>query len=484
MSTTSLATPLVRSRSSREGLFGVLTGRNAAHARLPKSVAFLLIYLGAITIIGKGPTYLGCPPIYWGEVVLVVSLLWVIGHQGTLGLRSRHGRLLSFLILAYMLLGAVLATKSVGAWGLDAARDAAICYYAAFYFVGLNVARRQALGARVWKTLCLFWVLALVWESANLLSGGWLAELGPEIPGRTTNLLSHSGNEVMQHMGLGAVIVLFLRPPDRYRHWRKVFVFVALLGLALLALSHLRGAKGGLLLGAVVVLALGLAKGRPIRFSTRMFWVGAVGGTALLAGSLVTSDLAEAMHLRRFAEANPFSPQGTAYWRMLWWEELAAEVMRRNPAFGLGFGESLGVYNPYLLGNEQEAWPVRSPHNINMTVFARTGIVGGSLWAAMLAIGFGGLFRRVWRGGVRGHAYSPERREELVFWLLMLIATWGNSSVGVLMEGPVLGVWFWFALGFAWGRSLAFPARHEASAVRRPLPAGATRTMVPQAAAS
>ncbi len=484
MTATSLAPPLVPQRSRREGLFGILTGRNATHARLPKPVAFLLVYLGAITIIGKGPTYLGYPPIYWGEVVLVVSLLWVIGHQGTLGLRSRHGRLLSFLILAYMLLGAALAAKSVASWGLDAARDAAICYYAAFYFVGLNVARRQALGARVWKTLCVFWVLALVWESANLLSGGRLAELGPEIPWRGTNLLSDSGNEAMQHMGLGAVIVLFLRPPDRYRHWRKVFVFVALLGVALLALSHSRGAKFGLLLGAVVVLALGLAKGRPIHFSTRMFWVSALGGTALLAASLVTSDLVDAMHLRRFAEANPLSPQGTAYWRMLWWKELVGEVMRLNPAFGLGFGESLGVYNPYLLGNEHEAWPVRSPHNINMTVFARTGIVGGSLWAAVLAIGFGGLFRRVWWGGVRGHAYSPERREELAFWLLMLTATWGNSSVGVLMEGPVLGVWFWFALGFAWGRSLAFPTRHEASAVGGASPARTTRTMVQQAAAS
>ncbi len=484
MSATSLATPLFRPRSSGEGLVRILTGRNAARSRLPKSVSFLLIYLGAITIIGKGPTYLGYPPIYWGEVVLAVSLLWVIGHRGTLGLRSREGWLLSFLILAYMLLGAALAAKSVAGWGLDAARDAAICYYAAFYFVGLNVARRQALGTRVWKILCLFWVLALVWESANLLSGGRLAELGPEIPWRGTNLLSHSGNDVMQHMGLGAFIVLFLRPPERYRQWQKVFVFVAVLGLGLLALSHLRGAKFGLLLGAVVVLALGLAKGRPIRFSTRMFWVGAVGATALLAASvLVTSDLADAMHLRRFAEANPLSPQGTAYWRMLWWEELAEEVMRRNPAFGLGFGESLGVYNPYLLGNEHEAWPVRSPHNINMTVFARTGIVGGVLWVAILGIGFGMLFRRVWRGRVRGHAYSPERREELVFWLLMLTATWGNSSVGVLMEGPVLGVWFWFALGFAWGRSLAFPAQYEATGVRRPLPVGATRAMLQQAAA-
>ena len=142
------------------------------------------------------------------------------------------------------------------------------------------------------------------------------------------------------------------------------------------------------------------------------------------------------------------------------------------------------MYNPYLVGNEHEAWPVRSPHNINMTVFARTGIVGGVLWFAILGIGFGLLFRRVWRGRVRGHTYSPERREELVFWLLMLTATWGNSSVGVLMEGPVLGVWFWFALGFAWGRSLAFPAQHEATAVGRRSPLGPTRAMFQPAAAS
>jgi hypothetical protein len=40
----------------------------------------------------------------------------------------------------------------------------------------------------------------------------------------------------------------------------------------------------------------------------------------------------------------------------------------------------------------------------------------------------------------------------------MLVFTVVNSSFGVLMEGPVLGVWFWFALGFALGRSHAYVA--------------------------
>jgi hypothetical protein len=37
----------------------------------------------------------------------------------------------------------------------------------------------------------------------------------------------------------------------------------------------------------------------------------------------------------------------------------------------------------------------------------------------------------------------------------MLVCTVVNSSFGVLMEGPVLGIWFWFALGFASARSFS-----------------------------
>jgi hypothetical protein len=65
----------------------------------------------------------------------------------------------------------------------------------------------------------------------------------------------------------------------------------------------------------------------------------------------------------------------------------------------------------------------------------------------------GVLAIRIWRNGVGSGSYSPGRREELLFWLAMIFYTFVNSSFGVLMEGPVLGIWFWLAMGFALGRS-------------------------------
>ena len=59
-------------------------------------------------------------------------------------------------------------------------------------------------------------------------------------------------------------------------------------------------------------------------------------------------------------------------------------------------------------------------------------------------------------------AYPAARREEISFWLLMLLTTWGNGSFGVLMEGPVLGIWFWFALGFSSGRSVVYQGAPKA----------------------
>ena len=163
--------------------------------------------------------------------------------------------------------------------------------------------------------------------------------------------------------------------------------------------------------------------------------------------------LAKAASLDRFTESRGVASDN-AYWRLIWWERLYAEVMTQNPALGLGFGQSLSVYNPYLKSNEREQWPVRSPHNVNITIFSRMGIAGLTCWLFVLLAGFGGLWRRIWTGRTAGITLSGLRREELAFWFMMLTTTWVNSSFAVLMEGPVLGIWFWFALGFAWTRSL------------------------------
>src|SRR5215471_8895762 len=85
---------------------------------------FLVIYLGAITIFGKGPTYLGIPPLYWGEIVMFLGLFRIAPWlQGTGYLRQANS--LTVGIIAYMTLGAILAAFSLQRWRLDALRDSA-----------------------------------------------------------------------------------------------------------------------------------------------------------------------------------------------------------------------------------------------------------------------------------------------------------------------------------------------------------------------
>jgi hypothetical protein len=92
------------------------------------------------------------------------------------------------------------------------------------------------------------------------------------------------------------------------------------------------------------------------------------------------------------------------------------------------------------------------------------GFVGLIIWVLILATGFGTLFMRAWNGRIENAPYAPERREEIVFWILMLVSTYVNSSFGVLMEGPVFGVMFWFGLGFAIARSQRAGAAATAAA--------------------
>ncbi len=433
--------------------------------RLPLAVTLLLAYLGAVTIFGKGPTYLGYPPIYWGEIVLALALGWVIHRRGVSGLGNRHLRGLSGAILLFMAYGAVLTVISFPRWGLDAWRDAAVWYYAGFYFVGLNIARGQNLSRKVWRTVCGFWVAALLWGVCETLSGNALSRLSPVIPWRETPVLASSHSELMQHMALGSIIVLCARLRAGSRLGEHLLRATALLGFVLVAISYGRGVKVGLALAIVCVLALNLRNFRPVRMSRRLSRLMAVAVLALILVVTVSGlEIGEVGYLSRFQDISLGSSEGSVYWRLTWWQRLLEELFARNPLFGLGFGESLGVYNPYLIDNEYSAWPVRAPHNVNLSVLARMGLVGFAIWTVILTLGLGGLFRRAWRGGVAPKAYPPARREEIAFWLLMLITTWGNGSFGVLMEGPVLGIWFWFALGFASGRSVAYQGRPAVAA--------------------
>jgi hypothetical protein len=367
----------------------------------------------------------------------------------------------------------VLTAISFPRWGIDALRDAAIWYYALFYFIGMGLASHSGIARRVWSLVRVFWMVALIWNTADILSHHLISQSGPVIPGRGVRLFFNSTHEAGQNLALGALIVLCTSTLSRLPKVRAVMAPLALLGLAVFGASEGRGMRLGIASGVAIVFLLNLSSAGVPHFNTRLLKVTAVAIPLVAIAMLAMPERTiKATHLDRFGEVSasssmdPANMEGTAGWRMIWWERLYEQVMTRNPAFGIGFGESLAVYHP-LLASLQEDFLVRSPHNFNMTVFARMGIVGLLLWLSMVFTGIGGLCRSVWRGRFQTEPYTPERKDELTFWIVMLVCTVVNSSLGVLMEGPVLGIWFWFALGFASARSLSSGAELRYSSSER-----------------
>lgn len=449
-------------RSGVAGAASASRGRGdaAAGSRWPVPVWLLCAYFFLVTVFGKGPTYLGIPPLYIGEMTLIVIVLWMVNRHGLKRTLIGDESLLACLIASYMALGAVLTIPGIAEHGVEAIRDAAIWYYCIFFFIGHALGADAALGRKVWRSMVIAWGFALVWGSVDQLcqlTMNWtLATLGPVLPWRGEPLFFNSNYEQIQHMGLAALVALHPRISQGHLgRWRAPLAVVSVIpGLVLVSIAHGRGVKVGLVLGALILAVLHFAPGKPLQISRRVI-AGLIILVLLMGGGVLVlgDDFLRASRLERFTEANPSAPSGTAYWRLIWWKVLWQEVNDENPAFGLGFGQSLSMYNPYLQGGEHEltAWPVRSPHNFNITVFSRMGFVGLALWLAVFVVGLGSLFLKTWRG--QGTAAHQERREELAFWIVMLVATWGNGSFGVLMEGPVLGIWFWFALGFSHGRA-------------------------------
>lgn len=411
---------------------------------LPLVVKFFMAFLCMVTVFGKGPTYLGVPPIFWAEMCMGLLILWMLLRGGVTAFFMPSPHALSLAVSAYMALGAVLVAIHAPAGGIEALRDGAIWYYGFFYFIGLYLARDSNMADRLWKMFRIFWVLAMVWGVVDFATGRVLEEAPPILPWRGVSLWSNSNSELIQNMSFGAVIVLGTSLLDG-RTWSKIFITpVALAALVFMVQDYGRGAKVGFVVGVLIALTLTWSGARAFRFGRTvapLLIIGVIG--LLFAAAALELDLAKVTNMDRFVK-----DQGTAGWRTLWWIDLYEGVMEENPLFGLGFGRDWWTYNPEINMDRFDPHPVRSPHNFNVTVFSRMGIVGAALWLAVLGIGIIGLYRRIWQGG-----FSPERQQEMAIWIAFIVCTWLNSTFGVLMEGPVLGVWFWFALGFAWGRS-------------------------------
>ena len=406
-----------------------------------------VVYLYGITLFGKGPTYIRIGPAYLGEILLFALLIW--GHR-RIGLRvaaKALPRTLRMVIICFLLWGMLRLLADLGSWGFDAIRDSAVCYYALFTFVGCAVAADDQRAAAFWSRLRFAWVLVIPWLILNAVTNEYFSQIQVFLNDAPMPLLSGSGSESLMHMGLGALLIVGVEGKSLVRNG----VIASLLAGASFALvfgGYARGVK--VAVGTVLVLCWVLQR----RSEVSVFRKSQVKGIFTVALTVVIvllaikpSAILEGAQLVRFSDIEDVS--GTAYWRQVWWLSLVQEVTTQAPIFGLGFGENLTQYNPLPAGGDED-WPLRSPHNISITIFSRMGLLGATIWVLILLLGVGGLWRILWKSR---HTYQGKRSTyfQALFFASLVTAAFLNASFGVLMEGPVLGIWFWFALGFCWG---------------------------------
>ena len=126
---------------------------------------------------------------------------------------------------------------------------------------------------------------------------------------------------------------------------------------------------------------------------------------------------------------------------MQWWTDIVNYTVHGRYFWGgKGYGINLADDDGYQVGDGT----LRSPHNVHMTILARSGVVGIALWAAVqLTLGF-----------AIGWAHLRARRRGDGQWaslFLFLGCYWAafliNASFDVFLEGPMGGIWFWTVFG-------------------------------------
>jgi hypothetical protein len=136
----------------------------------------------------------------------------------------------------------------------------------------------------------------------------------------------------------------------------------------------------------------------------------------------------------------------TRQWREEWWSKIVDYTFYGDYFWtGKGFGINLADADGFQV---EENHALRSPHDVHMTILARTGVPGLTLWIILQLAFVVSLLLKLFNDWRLNRAWLV--RVELwvlIYWMAFLL----NGSFDVFFEGPQGGIWFWslFGLGLA-----------------------------------
>jgi hypothetical protein len=432
---------------------------------LPSSELYLLLLCGVLlgyALMGKGFAYLGFPPLFIGEIALLVGVVILL----------RTGCLVASLTtLPALLLGAAMAwvlvrtLPFVGVYGFDALRDSVIIMYGGFAFIVIALLLED--GRRIETVLRYYGILLA--SLPAMLVGFLLTKYGMNYIPRlyaSTPIVDIGASAVGTHLAGAMVFVLI-----GYRKVSPLWIVVWLATLALVAATN-RGATLSVIVPvAFAMLMLGrfrlmltTAVAAVGIFTVLLIVEGPVGDYEDPRGSMERPVSAQQIveNAKSIIGQSGEQTEGTKQWRLRWWEAIVDDTFH-GPNFwsGRGFGINLADADGFAegAGNEQVSRygavrpPTRSPHNAHMTVLARAGVPGLVLWALVLVSWFGMLTRSMLMARARGH---KEWASLFLFIGCYVAAILINAMFDVVLEGPMQGIWFWCLFGFGIGSVMIY----------------------------
>jgi hypothetical protein len=285
----------------------------------------------------------------------------------------------------------------------------------------------------------------------------------PHLPGTDVPLIDIAPSEVAVHLGGAAVFAVV--------GFRKATpLWIALLVAALAMVCAL--SRGGMVAFAVPITFAALMLGK-----IRALAIVLVAGLAIFAVAYVLeptfTDYREATassierpistrqivnNIDSMAGEGQEQTEGTKRWRVEWWNVIVNNTVY-GPYFwtGRGFGLNLAEADG-LVDNHRLTHPLRSPHNVHMTILARAGVPGLALWGGLLASWLGMMMRTIWIARRRG---QTDWAALFLFIACYAMAIVINATFDVTLEGPMQGVWFWCLIGFGIGSVMVYRAQHH-----------------------
>jgi hypothetical protein len=427
-------------------------GRVALRARRTSQpfLTLLGLLLLVYALLGRSGSHIGIPlgggtGIFIGDIVLLFGLATLLLWGG---LERFFTLPIAWCWLIFFIWNAAQTFPYLSTYGLVALRDGAIWGYSLFAVVVASQLLARPAGFAIllnqYGRLARFYpYFALVMSPLQILFPDGILFL-PE-----PNSLS--GMQVHTVGNMGFVVSGVMTVPGMW--WAALIIDNLIAGC---------WSRASLLSFIVVGVVLRLINPWGMRVSGRIVGIAGVIGLLLAITLMLDLDLGDIRAGRSlgpsqllqnfvgsFSDTNNISLDGTREWREQWWDKIMDYTIH-GPYFwtGKGYGINLAYDDGFGAFVEGNAWPLRSPHNSDLTFLARAGVPGFLLWVVLQSAWLIGILRvvlfarRTGRRKTVGLLALP-----ITYWTAIMVLTATDPSI----EGPAMGIWFWtiFGIGIA-----------------------------------